>query len=197
MPTVLRPGDNILEDVNDDGLINSDDIIYLGSDTAPYSFSLSLSATYRDFDFSAVLQGSQGRVIYNAIGQFTVPCRSTYMGSTTAAIGNTWSLETPDAYYSPYTTDSNINNYNYQQTSLTAQNASYLRLKNISIGYTLPAYLFSEKSISGVRVYVSGTDLWEVSGMQSGWDPEADYSPSGTECYPFMRSISAGITLTF
>ncbi len=197
MPTVLRAGDNIFEDVNGDGQIDSDDIVYLGSDTAPYSFSLSLAAEYKGIDLNVVFQGSQGRVIYNSIGQYTVPTRSLYMGSTTASIGNTWSLDDKDAYYSPYTTDGNINNYNYQQSSLTAQNATYLRLKNLSIGYTLPAYLLTDKAISKVRFYVAGTDLWEVSGMEEGWDPESQYDATTTERYPFMRSISAGVTLTF
>ncbi len=193
--TALRAGDNIFEDVNEDGVIDENDIIYLGSDTAPYSFSFNFGFGYNGFDLSAVLQGVSGRVVYNGNTGYTVPTRAVYINSTTASFGNVWTPDNTDAYYSPYTLDSNINNYNYQATSLTAQDASYLRLKNLSLGYTFTS--LQSVGIESLRVYASGTDLWEISNMQDGFDPEAAYQASGTERYPFMRSISFGINLVF
>ncbi|MFR9529027.1 MAG: TonB-dependent receptor [Rikenellaceae bacterium] len=195
--TMLRAGDNILVDVNEDGRIDEDDIVYLGSDNAPFSFSLSLGFDYKGFDLSAIFQGVTGRVVYNGITPYTVPTRAVYTGSTTASIGNVWSLDNTDAYYSPYTLDSNINNYNYQASSLTAQDASYLRLKNLSAGYTFPASSFGNCGINSLRVYVTGTDLWEISNMEDGFDPESAYQATGTERYPFMRSVSVGLNLIF
>ncbi len=194
---MLRAGDNIFKDLNEDGVLDENDIKYLGSNTAPYSFSLNAGVTYKNFDLSAVFQGSIGRVVYNTINAYSVPTNTCYTNSTTASIGNTWSVDNPDAYYSPYTTDSNINKYNYQQSSLTAQNASYIRLKNLTLGYAFPEKILNQLSMRALRVYVTGVDLWEVSGMESGWDPEAERAPSGTQRYPFMRSITAGLNITF
>ncbi len=195
--TALRAGDNIFADVNEDGKIDEEDIIYLGSDIAPYSYSINLSCAYKNFDFSAIFQGVQGRVVYNGNTSYTVPTRGVYLNSTTASFGNTWSESNQDAYYSPYTLDSNINNYNYQASSLTAQDASYFRLKNLSVGYNVPSTSLENCGISKIRVYATGTDLWETSKMEDGFDPEAAYQATGTERYPFMRSISVGVNLTF
>ncbi len=195
--TSLRAGDNIFADVNEDGKIDEDDIVYLGSDNAPYSFSFNLGVNYKRFDFTAIFQGVSGRVVYNGNTPYTVPTRAVYLNSTTASFGNTWSESNTTAYYSPYTLDSNINNYNYQASSLTAQDASYIRLKNLSIGYTIPAMALEGSGISSIRVYATGTDLWETSQMEDGFDPEAAYQASGTERYPFMRSISVGVNVTF
>ncbi len=195
--TALRAGDNIFADVNEDGKIDENDIVYLGSDNAPFSYSFNIGANYKRFDLSAVFQGVTGRVVYNGNTSYTVPTRGVYLNSTTASIGNTWTVDNQDAYYSPYTLDSNINNYNYQASSLTAQDASYLRLKNISLGYTIPSTALEGSGINSIRVYATGTDLWEISNMEDGFDPESAYQASGTERYPFMRSISVGVNLIF
>lgn len=195
--TMLRAGDNIFADVNEDGKIDEDDIVYLGSDIAPFSFSFNLGLNYKAFDLTATFQGVTGRVVYNGITPYTVPTRSVYTGSTTASFGNTWSEDNLDAYYSPYTLDSNINNYNYQASSLTAQDASYLRLKNLAIGYTFSAESLGNCGINSLRVYATGSDLWEISNMEDGFDPEASYQATGTDRYPFMRSISVGVNLIF
>ncbi len=197
MPTALRAGDNRLVDVNEDGKIDEDDLVYIGSDTSPYSFSLNAGVSYKGFDLSATFQGEVGRQVYTDAGNWVVPTRNNYHNGTDASIGNVWTPETPDAYYSPYTLDSDINTYNYQESTATAQNGSYLRLKNVTLGYTLPSKYLENVALSGLRVYVTGVDLWEVSGMEQGWDPEASRSTSGTTSYPFMRSITFGVNLTF
>ncbi len=197
MPVDLRAGDNRFVDVTEDGVINEDDIVYLGSDTAPYSFSFNASLAYKGLDFSAVFQGSMGRKLYNSINNYSVPTRSTFGGSTTASIGKTWTPENQGAYYAPYTLDANVNNYNYQLSSMTAQDASYIRLKNITLGYTVSPEMLSKVALSSIRVYVAGVDLWEHSGLEEGWDPEAKRDASGVSSYPFMRSFTFGLNLTF
>ncbi len=195
--TSLRAGDNIYADVNEDGKINEDDIVYLGSDKAPFSFSFNVGMEYKGFDLSAVFQGVSGRVVYNGNTPYTVPTRAVYTGCTTASFGNTWTESNQDAYYSPYTLDSNINTYNYQASSLTAQDASYLRLKTLTLGYNFPAKMFEGSVVNSLRVYATGSDLWELSRMEDGFDPEAAYQATGTERYPFMRSISVGVNVIF
>ena len=106
--------------------------------------------------------------------------------------------ENPDAYYAPYTNDSNINNYNYQASSLTAQDGRYLRLKNVTIGYTFDSKLLQKtKCIEGLRLYVTGADLWETAKITDGWDPEAKRDATGLSRYPFTRSFTFGANVTF
>ena len=137
----------------------------------------------------------------------TFPSGGYYTNTSTASIGNTWTPDNRDAYYAPYTSDGNINNYNYQASSLTSQDGRYLRLKNITIGYNLPAsWLKKTKVLSGARIYVTGTDLWETTRIKDGWDPEAEAGKmdggkykeiSGVKRYPFTRNFTFGANLTF
>ncbi len=198
MPSNLRVGDNMYCDENGDGVLDYRDYIYLGSDTPEISYSVNFGASWRGFDLNVVFQGSANRFVYRGIDAWTVPFRSLYLNSTTSSLGNTWAPDNQDAYYAPYTTDSNIVNYNYQANSLTAQNGSYIRLKNVTLGYNLPDSVMKKtRVISGCRIYFTGEDLWEHSGITDGWDPEAKRSPSGTGRYPFTRNFTFGVNLTF
>ncbi len=198
MPSNLRVGDNMFCDENGDGALDENDYVYLGSDSPEISYSFNLGAEWRGFDINVIFQGAANRFVYRDIDNMTVPFRALYTNTSTASLGNVWSVDNPDAYYAPYTTDSNINNYNYQPSSLTAQDGRYLRLKNITIGYNFPKkWLDKTKVIQGARVYATGTDLWETTKIKDGWDPEAARSASGVKRYPFTRNFTFGVNLTF
>lgn len=198
MPANLRVGDNMFCDENGDGVLDEKDYIYLGSDSPEISYSVNGGVSWKGLDFNFVFQGSANRFIYRGIDNWTVPFRANYTNTTTASLGNTWSPENPNAYYAPYTNDSNINNYNYQASSLTSQDGRYVRLKNVTIGYTLPQQLLKKSGVlQSARVYVTGTDLWETSKIKDGWDPEAARSVSGTKRYPFTRNFTFGMNLAF
>ncbi|MDE5983386.1 MAG: SusC/RagA family TonB-linked outer membrane protein, partial [Duncaniella sp.] len=198
MPQNLRVGDNMYCDENGDGVLDEKDYIYLGSDSPEISYSFNFGASWKGLDLSVIFQGAANRFIYRDIDNQTVPFRALYTNTGRASIGNVWSPETPDNYYNPYTTDGGINNYNYQASSLTAQDGRYLRLKNITLGYSLPSqWLTATKCLSGVRVYVSGSDLWETTKLKDGWDPEAKRGGGGTSRYPFTRNWTFGLNLTF
>ncbi len=198
MPSNLRVGDNMYCDENGDGVLDYRDYIWLGSDDPEISYSFNFGLSWKGLDLGIVFQGSANRFVYRGIDAWTVPFRSLYLNSTTSSFGNTWSKDNPDAYYAPYTTDSNIISYNYQANSLTAQDGRYIRLKNVTLGYNLPEEaLRKTRFISGCRVYFTGEDLWEHSSITDGWDPEAKRSPSGTGRYPFTRNFTFGVNLTF
>ncbi len=198
MPSNLRLGDNMYCDENNDGKLDENDYIYLGSDTPEISYSFNGGIEYKGFDLSFVFQGDANRFVYRDINNLVVPFRGYYTNTSTASIGNTWSVDNPNAYYSPYTSDGNINNYNYQPSSLTAQDGRYLRLKNITIGYTFPNALLSKtRVLSSARIYITGTDLWETTKIKDGWDPEAKRNPSGTGRYPFTRNFTFGLNCAF
>ena len=198
MPSNLRVGDNMYCDENGDGVLDYRDYIYLGSDSPEISYSFNAGASWKGIDFNIVFQGSANRFVYRGIDAWTVPFRTLYTNTTTSSFGNTWSVDNPNAYYAPYTTDANIINYNYQANSLTAQDGRYIRLKNLTIGYNLPAQVLKKIGfVNAARIYFTGEDLWESTKISDGWDPEAKRNASGTQRYPFTRNFTFGMNLTF
>ena len=199
MPANLRVGDNMFCDENGDGVLDYNDYIYLGSDSPEISYSFNLGASWKGIDVNVVFQGAGNRFVYRGSGNnWVVPFRALYTSTTTSSIGNTWSPDNPDAYYAPYTADGNINTYNYQASSLTAQDARYIRLKEVTVAYTLPKkWLDYTRYIQSARVYFTGSDLWESCKISDGWDPEAKRDASGTSRYPFTRNFTFGLSLGF
>ena len=198
MPANLRVGDNMYCDENGDGKLDENDYIYLGSDDPEISYSFNAGVAYQGFDLNVVFQGAANRFVYRDRNNFTVPMRANYTNTTNASIGNTWTPDHQDAWYNPYTNDGNINNYNYQANSLTSQDGRYLRLKNVTIGYTFPQQLLKKTAVlQGLRLYITGTDLWETSRIKDGWDPEARRDASGVGRYPFTRNFTFGANFTF
>lgn len=204
MPSNLRVGDNMYCDENDDGVLDENDYIFLGSDIPEISYSFNFGANYKGFDINVIFQGAANRFVYRAIDHWTVPFYGKYTNTITSSIGNVWNENNRDAYYAPYTNNANIIKYNYQASSLTAQDGRYLRLKNLAIGYTFPGKLLQKtKCLQAVRVYIVGTDLWETTKIKDGWDPEAQAwnkegePASGLKRYPFTRNFTFGVNLTF
>ena len=198
MPSTLRVGDNMFCDENGDGVLDEKDFIFLGSDIPEISYSFNAGINWKGLDVNVVFQGAANRFIYRNIDNTTVPFNGIYTNTSTASIGNTWSTDNPDAYYAPYTNQSDINKYNYQASSLTAQDGRYIRLKNVTVGYTFPSALMKKTHLlSNARIYVSGEDLWESTKLKDGWDPEAKRDASGTGRYPFTRNWTFGLNLTF
>ena len=203
MPATLRVGDNMFCDENGDGVLDYNDYIYLGNDSPEISYSFNVGASWKGLDLNIVFQGAANRFIYRGINNMTVPHRNLYQNFSNISVGNVWSEDNPDAYFSPYTTDANIISYNYQASSLTAQDGRYIRLKEISIGYNLPSkWLAPLKYIQTCRVYFTGSDLWESTKINDGWDPEAKFdsskgTPVGTGRYPFTRNFTFGMNVGF
>ena len=198
MPSNLRVGDNMYCDENGDGVLDAKDYIFLGSRDPEISYSFNFGASWKGLDVNVVFQGAANRFVWRGINNFTVPFRAIYTNTTTASVGEVWSTENPSGRYNPYTHDANIINYNYQPNSQTAQDGRYLRLKNVSIGYTLPKALMQKTHVlQNARIYVTGTDLWETSKINDGWDPENVAGGKGINMYPFTRNLTFGMNLTF
>ena len=199
MPTDLRLGDNMFEDVNKDGRIDVEDLVYLGTDDPEISFSFNFGAEWNGFDFSVIFQGVGNRTIFRPSDVWKVPFKSSYLNTTTQSIGNVWSLENPNAKYPTYSNENKYNDYNYIASSWSVDDGTYLRLKNIVLGYTLPKSLLAKTkgAISNVRIYIAGADLWETAKISDGWDPEATRKIENKQRYPFNRTITGGLNVTF
>ena len=204
MPSRLRLGDNMYEDVNNDGKLTEADLVYLGSDDPKLQYSFNFGLEWKGFDLSVVFQGAGYRTIWragnssNSNANWRIPMRSVYVNSTNQSVGNVWSPETPNAYYPTYTNNKTINDYNYYCSSWSVEDGSYLRLKTLTLGYNFPKKLLAAtRIISACRMYVSGSDLWEKSNINDGWDPEASRTVTTTGRYPFTRNVTFGMSVTF
>ncbi|MDE7407500.1 MAG: SusC/RagA family TonB-linked outer membrane protein, partial [Muribaculaceae bacterium] len=200
---LLRLGDNMFEDVNRDGKLDAEDYVYLGTDDPKIQFSFNFGAEWRGFDINVIFQGAAKRTVFRRDGNgnadiWQIPMRAVYLNSSNHWVGNVWSEETPNNRYPALTNQGDINSYNYQCSSWLVNDGSYLRLKNITLGYTIPKDVIERtKFISNVRVYVTGTDLWELSHINDGWDPEAASKVSNAARYPFLRTVTVGANITF
>ena len=139
MPSNIRLGDHMYEDVNKDGKLTQDDLIYLGSDDPKFSFSFNFGFEWKGFDFSTVFQGVGKRTIFRENDAWKVPYKAIWLNTTNQSVGNVWSPETPDNHFPTYSNNTNINDYNYLPSTWSADNGSYLRLKDVVLGYTLPS----------------------------------------------------------
>lgn len=224
LPTNLRVGDVKFKDLDGDGTITAKDIQYLGNNNVRYSYSFTLGGDYKGFDFMVYLQGVGKRDIYRETNQ-RAPFYAWWQGQNDALYGTYYSdlnerygdltydsgplagqqVFTADKYNRkgedllPKLTQAEaLIDYNYYPADWLLENGAYLRLKNVVIGYTVPSAITSKVSISKLRVYFSGTDLFEFQKIKDGWDPEAVRNPNeNSERYPFARMYSFGLDLTF
>lgn len=165
------------------------DLVYLGSSNARYFYGFTLNLEWRGFDFSCMFQGvGKRKVVINAAD--LAPLAQTYNMPWTIH-RDYWTEDNPNSYWPRMISGQD---YNYQPSDRWVQDASYLRLKNIQLGYTIP---LKTKVIDRLRVYVSGQDIWEHSNMLKVFDPEVGNTPSSSNTYPFFRTWAFGVNLSF
>lgn len=115
-----------------------------------------------------------------------------------------WTPENPDAFYPrPNDQQQSNNAMNFLPQTKYLLDLSYLRMKNINLGYTIPAGLSERFNVDRFRIYVSGENLFEFTNGNLPIDPEVDYTQAGLNdtntfgrVYPFRRSLSAGVQIT-
>lgn len=198
VPSNISIGDARFKDLNSDGKISTygegddGDVKYVGSITPRYNYGITLGAKVKGFDFNIFFQGVGKRTLFRT-GEYAMPWSDWWRQPPQFYYLQTWNEDRPDAYY-PRLSHGDIRYWNYQESTLQKIDASYLRLKNLQIGYTIPESLTKRIAISRARIYFSGQDLWEHHNVKGGWDPEsADWGGN----YPFQRYYSFGIDLTF
>jgi TonB-linked SusC/RagA family outer membrane protein len=201
--SLVRLGDNMFADINNDGKLDENDIVYLGTEDPKIQFSFNAGFDWKGFDVGVVFQGAAKRTIWrressSSADPWRIPTSAAYKNSSNHFIGKVWSVENPNGYYPSLTNQSSINNYNYQCSSWSVQDGSYIRLKNISVGYSLPKSLLAKTHcLSLVRFSVTASDVWEWCKTTDGYDPEANGVVSGTTKYPFTRNVTFGLNVSF
>ena len=193
----VRPGDIKYKDVNGDGVVSSLDETAIGGTYNPqivYGFGANFR--YKNLDFNIFFQGNG--MTYG----FKGGCSNKFTpGETMGAMGNIltnyqdrWTVENPsqDVYYPRLTWGKSENNV--RNSTWWLENMSFLRVKDIEIGYTLPKSWVRQIGLSNIRLYAKGSNLFTFSKFDL-WDPEVDTSV-GTK-YPIMKSFSAGFDMNF
>ena len=195
-------GDIRFVDVNGDGVIDANDRMNLGSFLPNFTYGLNLNASYRNVDVTAFFQGVQGNKIYNGTKVLTQGMLRLFNASTDVL--NAWT-PTNTATNVPRAVSGDPNG-NTRTSDRFLEDGSYLRLKNISIGYTVPATAlnaFSRGTLSRLRLYVAATNLLTFT-RYSGYDPEVGSVQGGTLTngidygqFPQPRTVMAGLQVGF
>ncbi|RUT79694.1 SusC/RagA family TonB-linked outer membrane protein [Ancylomarina longa] len=199
-----KAGDIRYKDVNDDGKINEDDKVYSGSGVPDFEYSVNFTASYKNFDFTMFWQGVSGNKIYNG-NRFEMEGMEAGRNFTRNTL-NAWT---------PTNTNTNMPravlgdpNGNTDESTRFLENGSYLKLRNIQLGYNLPKSLCEKLKMNKLRLYVSGQNLFTITDY-SGIDPEVagminssgqvDALSQGVDrtIYPMTKSYVFGLQVTF
>lgn len=187
-----RLGGHKVKDITGDGQITSSDQVIVGNPNPKFIYGFSTNMSFKGFDLGAFFSGSQGNDIYNASRlSFENPLGQRNM---LAGVANRWTPTNPSNQYV-----SGFQGGRLPITNYVVENGSYLRCKNIVLGYTLPKF----RGVQGIRLYVSANNLFTIT-KYSGFDPEVNtYAGSNTVIgvdnfvYPQAKSILGGIQVTF
>lgn len=190
--SVVGVGDIKYIDKDGDGKISAPkDLEYLGTTNPRFVFGLNLNANWREWDFGAVFQGVGKRNFYLA-QEIMAPFSVTWGNFSYEMHNDYWTPENPNAALPRHYAGSG---HNYQISDHWLQNAAYLRMKNLQLGYSFKKELINKIGMERLRIYFSGENLFEFSKLNKNFDPELT-STSGY-IYPIMRSFSCGVNLTF
>lgn len=190
----LRPGAREVIDLNGDGAITKDDLYYAGDMAPRLMFGLKAGLEWKGIDFSAFFQGVGKQVVLRG-GYLSAPWLVNYVMQNNTFIDKMWTPENPNAKYTISSRDAGFNRWNYANKDVSVQDSKYIRLKSLVVGYTLPKQWTQKASISKLRVYFSGDDLWEWAKIKDGYDPE--YGENSNNTFPFSRMLTLGVDLTF
>lgn len=189
---IQSAGDVRYIDQDGDGRISApNDLVYLGTTQPRFEFSLHFGGSWKSIDFSALFQGVGKRNFYLDSEAFQ-PFRDSWSNYSYTYFSDYWTPENPNALLPRLYAGSQ---HNYQYSSHWLQNAAYLRLKNLQVGYTLKPEWTRKAKIEKVRVYFSGENLFEFSKMFKYYDPELN-TVAGY-MYPIMRNYSIGVNVVF
>ena len=195
--TNTQPGDIKYKDQNGDGKIDAADRVVLGNDVPYITFGLSGGITYKNFDFSFIAQGVADVKVYlgNEASQAFFNG-----GSPKEYVLGRWTPENPNpnAVY-PRLLESANNNQNYNDSTTSSFwlfNADYIRIKTLTLGYSLPNSVLSNLGIQKFRIYVTANNFFTIRGdkRMKDFDPEM---ASSRASYPQTKVIALGLNVKF
>lgn len=204
--TTTQPGDRYFADTNGDGTVNASDQVSLGSPLPKFYGGLTLNASYKAWDFSMYFYGMYGNKILN----FAESSLESFQNRSFVGIENisqnyfqnAWTSANHSNVYARITTNDDAIGSNVV-SSAYVENGSYLKLKNLIVGYTLPHEMASKLNVSKIRLYISTQNLFTITGYK-GLDPEigmqnGNATQNGVDngTYPSSRFFTVGLNVTF
>jgi TonB-dependent starch-binding outer membrane protein SusC len=181
------------EDVNDDNKINADDRVIMHGVVPEVTYAFNFGLGYHGFDLSAIFQGV-GKIFTYPQHNISYPFYNG-AGITKDWETETWTPETPDSKF-PILTTSTGNTLNFDNSTFWLQNASYLRLKNLQLGYSLPAQLIQRFSMKDLKIFINGQNMLTFSKMKK-FDPEKNMKNDNIFEYPSIKIFTMGLNVTF
>lgn len=199
------PGRFRYADITGDGRVTADDRTNLGDPHPDFTYGLDINVNYRSFDFSAFFYGSQGNDIWNQVKWWTDFYPSFQGAKSRTALYDSWTPERTNAT-APIQENAGSTATNLVPNSYYVEDGSYLRLRTVQLGYSLPVDMLQRIGLNQLRVYVQAQNLFTITGY-SGPDPEIGNTQSANAsttsfgvdegAYPTSRQFLFGINLGF
>lgn len=188
-----QPGDLKYRDVNGDGVINSDDRIITGSSVPKLTYAFNFGVDYKGFDVGVFFQGVYGVDTYPT-HNIAYPL---YNGAGIIEKHlDFWTPENTDAAYPRIGLPRRGTQANYQLSTFWLRDASYLRLKNLQVGYTIPESMSSKLNLRNLRLYLNAQNLFTWTSFDI-FDPEKQITQPNIFGYPTVATYSIGVNVGF
>jgi TonB-linked SusC/RagA family outer membrane protein len=193
-----KPGDLKFVDVSGNGKIDDSDRVVKKGAYPNFTYGFSFNASYKNFDLNIFVQGVQGNKIFNGLKYLAMQAGVSGQNyNMLNDVKGAWTPDNPNAGI-PRLSLSDANG-NYSTTSdWFLENGSYARVKNVTLGYTLPGTLTKRVGLNTLRVYVTANNLITITNY-SGFDPEVGMNNYGIDTgrYPQARSVFVGVNVNF
>jgi TonB-linked SusC/RagA family outer membrane protein len=193
-----KAGDRKYRDINKDGVIDANDRTFIGSAQPDFIFGINNSLSYKNFDLSFFFQGSVGNKLAN-YNLFDLERMTGENNVLYDAYANRWTPENPSNKYPRAQAEGSLDLGTF--SSRIVEDASYIRLKNVTLGYNFPTNWLTRAKLKRLRLYASATNLFTFTGYK-GYDPEANFNGQSTTAigldqagYPMSKSITFGINI--
>ncbi|MDR2274269.1 MAG: TonB-dependent receptor [Sphingobacterium sp.] len=190
-------GDMKFVDQNGDGKIDANDRVFLGSAYPSFNYGVTFNGSYKNFDINLFFQGVQGNKLFNTLKYTGLNAASGQPYNMFEEIKNAYSASNPNSNIPRVSVKDPNGNFS-NVSDFYVENGSYLRLKNLSIGYTLPRTWTQKYHVQKLRVFASASNLITWT-KYTGMDPEVGINDYGVDAgrYPQSRTFLVGAALTF
>lgn len=189
-----KPGYLKYADINNDNVITEDDRVITGGVIPEYTYQFSLGLGYKGFHLNAFFQGVQN---VNTYAEFIGAMPFWFGGPVTKEwLTDAWTPDNPHARLPILTTFEGSRDENFRSSDFWLRDASYLRLKNIQLNYTVPQSFVNRFGLKQIKLFVNGQNLLTFSKMKD-FDPEKNINGSTFYEYPTVKMYTGGINVTF
>jgi TonB-linked SusC/RagA family outer membrane protein len=199
--TSTAPGDIRFRDLNSDGKIDDKDRTFIGNPMPKFIFGLTNNFSFKGFDLSVFVQGIVGNKVYNVNRTYNEQMSGAF--NQTAETLNRWRSATQPGNGSVPRAVWNDPNYNARPSDRFVEDGSYVRIKNLTLGYALPGSLLSALKIAQIRLYATAQNLYTFTKFK-GFDPETGsyqqsslYTGVNNGTYPVARTLIMGLNVGF